>query len=550
VELIVLNVGLDAEVINSKIFTIMVLMAIITTFITTPSVMWVYPSTYYRKRVLAADGSRTLDGGASDDALALTELGPDEEQAAALDKILDRFNPLVCVSSAISFVPTLMHLMQLIAGNGRKLRKTPIHVARMVEASERSSSIIKATHQTETFETDALLQMFRTFGRLTHVEVRSHLTIATKEDIAMDICEIVDSNNLDCLIIPWQTLQQQEQQQKLSPNTFLAANGSGGGGPDAAYWNTGTGDQNYIVRALLRIASRPVAVVCDRGVNLTDHDSNKQSVSILVPFFGGPDCREALRLALRLGRSAGTSVHILHIMFPADTENESSSPSSPAISSPAMFDNRLALPMIVSGARSSTPERLAPISDADRSLLDQVKAQISQRTLIDELSYETIVAVLGEPLERIVDRAKQQPFSLIIFGFLGAKWSIYSRQTGVDINSNQLGTAMMESLGHEYNNTSTMRSPNVNRRNSFTVHSRPPTNTEPSQLTLRSLFGAGSGIGGNNQHQQDRSGQQQNDNAIYSSRTAALGELGRRLLLDEQSIKSSLISVRSVRLSS
>jgi Kef-type K+ transport system membrane component KefB len=43
VEIVVLNVGLEAKVINPEIFTIMVLMALITTFMTTPIVHWAYP---------------------------------------------------------------------------------------------------------------------------------------------------------------------------------------------------------------------------------------------------------------------------------------------------------------------------------------------------------------------------------------------------------------------------------------------------------------------------------------------------------------------------
>ncbi len=47
VEIIVLNIGLDAGVINTKVFTIMVLMAIITTLLTSPLIAWVYPPKYF-----------------------------------------------------------------------------------------------------------------------------------------------------------------------------------------------------------------------------------------------------------------------------------------------------------------------------------------------------------------------------------------------------------------------------------------------------------------------------------------------------------------------
>src|SRR6185312_1047156 len=43
-ELIALNIGLDIGVISQTVFTIMVLMALVTTFMTTPLLEWVYPA--------------------------------------------------------------------------------------------------------------------------------------------------------------------------------------------------------------------------------------------------------------------------------------------------------------------------------------------------------------------------------------------------------------------------------------------------------------------------------------------------------------------------
>jgi hypothetical protein len=42
-------VGLETHVINDEIFAIMVLMAVTTTFMTTPLVSYIYPPQYFRK---------------------------------------------------------------------------------------------------------------------------------------------------------------------------------------------------------------------------------------------------------------------------------------------------------------------------------------------------------------------------------------------------------------------------------------------------------------------------------------------------------------------
>ncbi len=47
-ELVILNVGLDIGVISPTIFAMMVLMALVTTFMTTPLLEWIYPERLIR----------------------------------------------------------------------------------------------------------------------------------------------------------------------------------------------------------------------------------------------------------------------------------------------------------------------------------------------------------------------------------------------------------------------------------------------------------------------------------------------------------------------
>jgi Kef-type K+ transport system membrane component KefB len=49
VELVALNVGLDIGVISPTLFTMMVFMALVTTFMTTPLLQWVYPPRFYER---------------------------------------------------------------------------------------------------------------------------------------------------------------------------------------------------------------------------------------------------------------------------------------------------------------------------------------------------------------------------------------------------------------------------------------------------------------------------------------------------------------------
>jgi len=44
VELVILNIGLDLGVISPALFSMMMLMALVTTFMTTPLLHWLYPA--------------------------------------------------------------------------------------------------------------------------------------------------------------------------------------------------------------------------------------------------------------------------------------------------------------------------------------------------------------------------------------------------------------------------------------------------------------------------------------------------------------------------
>ena len=52
-ELVILNVGLDIGVISPSLYSMMVVMALVTTFMTTPLLEWVYPLRMVREEMAA-----------------------------------------------------------------------------------------------------------------------------------------------------------------------------------------------------------------------------------------------------------------------------------------------------------------------------------------------------------------------------------------------------------------------------------------------------------------------------------------------------------------
>jgi len=62
VELVALNIGLDLGILSPALFTLMVVMAVVTTFMTTPVLNWIYPPSLWQQPLLASALPRGVGG--------------------------------------------------------------------------------------------------------------------------------------------------------------------------------------------------------------------------------------------------------------------------------------------------------------------------------------------------------------------------------------------------------------------------------------------------------------------------------------------------------
>lgn len=63
-----LNIGLDAGVINDRIFVVMVVMALVTTFMTSPIIAWVYPPKWHQRLPPSSSSSALATSSSSAEA--------------------------------------------------------------------------------------------------------------------------------------------------------------------------------------------------------------------------------------------------------------------------------------------------------------------------------------------------------------------------------------------------------------------------------------------------------------------------------------------------
>ncbi|XP_042475441.1 cation/H(+) antiporter 19-like [Macadamia integrifolia] len=274
VELIVLNIGKDRKVLNDQTFAIMVLMALFTTFITTPIVMAVYKparmsATPYKHRTIKR---RKLD----------SEL-----------RILAAFH-------SSRNIPTMINLLESSRGTNKR-RGVFVYAMHLMELSERSSAISmvhKARKNGLPFwnnngnDSDKMVIAFEAYQQLSSVTIRPMTAISNFNTIHEDICNSAEQKQVSIIILPFHKHQR----------------------VDGAMESLGQSIHHVNQRVLLH-APCSVGILVDRGLGGTSQVSASEvSFKIVVPFFGGHDDREALAYALRMSEHPGIMLSVVRFM--------------------------------------------------------------------------------------------------------------------------------------------------------------------------------------------------------------------------------------------
>ncbi|CAL4897706.1 unnamed protein product [Urochloa decumbens] len=289
VELVVLNIGRERKVLNDEAFAIMVLMALFTTFITTPIVMAVYkparPSAPYKRRTV---------GGGGDDAAG-------------------ELRVLACFHSSRN-IPTLLNLVEASRGTGHR-RGLTIYAMHLVELSERSSAITmvqRARRNGVPFFNSSggggggdsgqapLVVAFEAFQQLSAVRVRAMTAISDLDTIHRDVVDSAAGKRAAIIVMPYHKELQHD-------GTFQSL-----GSPYHA-----------INKRVLREAPCSVAILVDRGLGgAAQVAAPNVSFSVAVLFFGGPDDREALAYATRMAEHPGVAVTLARFQPPPESGEE------------------------------------------------------------------------------------------------------------------------------------------------------------------------------------------------------------------------------------
>ena len=352
VELIVLNIGLQAKILSQRTFTIFVVMALITTFATTPLTSALFPPWYQKKLAAWKRGEIDWDGN------SLSREDPSDQQGSedAGKKNGSEIRRLL-VALRLESLPSLFTFVDLLGGEkisssttkvhpsleskavlsdsdigeGMRSSKRPleVHGLRMLELTERLSSVMNESEVDELSAKDPVVNAFHTFGQLHNVAVSGDVQLVPEGAYAEILSQRAQECRSDLILLPWSETGNLSEMVTLgftepSQNVF------------------GHPSYNHFVESLLRTATCSTAIFVNNGFGAVPRDGGRnlnrmpsmlslrstpehptaplldRSHHIFVPFFGGLDDHVALSFVLRLAQNPNVTATIIHIQAKDD----------------------------------------------------------------------------------------------------------------------------------------------------------------------------------------------------------------------------------------
>jgi hypothetical protein len=328
VELIVLNIGLQAGILDQRLFSAFVVMALILTFMTTPLTIALYPPKHRLPHIHAGSAPKKDTEGLAHQ----PPTGDDEGFKSRFSVILNKIEHLPAImtltqllqssSSSVTLTNSDKSIGETAVASGKGPSKTVIlDVLRLIELTERTSAVMQSSEADDVMHRDALISILRTFGFLNSIPVTASLSVVSQESFPSSVASHIREKSSDLVILPWHSAVD-EHSTTMDSNPFDGIFGAGKGSAG----ETGTSAiYSQFIRRVFLTAPTDVALFVDRGLFPIDQTNHGQH--ILFPFLGGPDDRLALSFVVQLCANPSITATVLrvrktenHNLTPTDTE--------------------------------------------------------------------------------------------------------------------------------------------------------------------------------------------------------------------------------------
>ena len=230
VELIVLNIGLQAKILSVRTFTMFVVMALLTTFATSPLVMWLYPPWYQQKLDLWKKGKIDWDGNPI---LPPDGVDPEDKyrQGDAATRLLvylrtDGLSSILSIVSLFTTGPssavpapkssseesgqgaTAVHEKAPAVAEAQVPEQRPLRIQgyRLVELTERNSSVMKVSDIEDYAGHDPIVKAFGTStanNTTRDVIVSGQIAVVPEDSFADTLATQASKTDSDLILVPW-----------------------------------------------------------------------------------------------------------------------------------------------------------------------------------------------------------------------------------------------------------------------------------------------------------------------------------------------------------
>lgn len=323
-------------------------MALVTTVSTTPLTLSLYPLWYQKKLDSWKRGEIDWDGNP----MMPGEGGGESTPEHSVEKLQSTQVRRLLVYLRLDSLPSLFTFIALLGGdraaNATKVHRSKIelgtvpetevpstdspsaltskrplevHGVRILELTERTSSVMKSSEVDDYTYRDPVVNAFRTFAQLNNVAVSGGVSIVPEGSYAETLTSKASDNFSDLVLIPWtdphNAVDVDSTIDSLSGGTqdaFIQKTLEMATCNTAVFINRGFGgsspvESRTLTRTLSGISLRsrreaPISPVVDR------------SHHVYFPFFGGLDDRVALRFVLQLAQNSNVTATIIHFNMP------------------------------------------------------------------------------------------------------------------------------------------------------------------------------------------------------------------------------------------
>ena len=272
------------QVLNDEMFAILVLMALFTTFITTPIVLAIYkPARGVNYQI---------------------RLRQMPQQPRRLTDSQEELIILACVHGTCN-IPSLINFIESIRANRSKLK---LYVMQLVELTDRSSSILMVQRNRKNgfpfikrFKRggamhDEIATAFQAYGQIGQVNMHHLTSVSALSTMHEDICHVAEKKGVAMIILPFHKRWRGEDEEAIE--------------------NIGQG-WGEVNQRVLQTAPCSVAVLVDRGGTWfqlgaeTNVDATKR---VCIVFIGGPHDRMTLDLGSRMAEHPAIRLSIVRFM--------------------------------------------------------------------------------------------------------------------------------------------------------------------------------------------------------------------------------------------